>query len=298
MSMSIRIFIFFITLPIFSQTLEGFVIDSITREPLQYASISFLEKDKGVFTDGKGFFCINIEKENEKSLLISFVGYENTVISLKNYTENKIYSKKIALLPKTEVLEEVIVSKKLTYERKTNKVGFFKNKGKISSSMPFAWENTFFIENPKRKLGKVEGITLYFDRGRRDNLHEVKQAYFKVSFYTRGKDGFPKEYITYENLVLKPTEKSSKITLNLSEYDIPFLREGIFVGILPINATTTAPKSSMYVISPYFEYTYTEKVEKFTRFMGKKWKKSNEKSYFKKEYYNVPRFNISIRYQK
>ncbi|WP_172917533.1 hypothetical protein [Capnocytophaga canis] len=55
----------------YSQTLEGFVIDSLTQEPLPYANISFLDRNIGVSADENGFFENDTNlcaKQNNKNI--------------------------------------------------------------------------------------------------------------------------------------------------------------------------------------------------------------------------------------
>lgn len=50
----------------YSQTLEGFVIDSLTQEPLPYANISFLDRNIGVSADENGFLSWIYQKKSLK----------------------------------------------------------------------------------------------------------------------------------------------------------------------------------------------------------------------------------------
>lgn len=158
----------------YSQTLEGFVIDSLTQEPLPYANISFLDRNIGVSADENGFFKLDISKKESESVLISFVGYESKIISLEKYVENRKYTQKINLLPTTEVLEEVVlVEKQLQKAKKTN-VGTFHKKGVFLNSVPFGYEKAVFIENKTRKSGQITAVTLYLSQKRTSFMNHLK----------------------------------------------------------------------------------------------------------------------------
>ena len=88
------------TLSSFGQT-TGKVVEAKTNEPLPGATIVVKGTTNGVVSDYDGNFSINAEAGSE--IVISYLGYENLVATLKNGTT---YS----LLPSANVLNEVVVT--------------------------------------------------------------------------------------------------------------------------------------------------------------------------------------------
>lgn len=285
------------SLPVYSQTLEGFVVDSLTKEILPFANITLLGKNVGTSTNENGFFKLDISQNKQDSLFVSFIGYQNTLLSLENYIENKTYSTTILLSPKPEKIEEVIVSKSIKYENKKFTLGTFNQKKNYPSSVPFGYEKAVFIENRREKIGKIENITFYFGEEENNTLYEKKTAIFKISFYKKGKDEYPNEYILNETFLLKP-EKQKKIKLHFSDVFIPFPKQGIFVGIEVVNPSTEMPKSSLYITSPSLIHTHVDKSVSFSRFRGKKWNQVSKRAHLKTNSYTSPKLKIQVSYQE
>jgi len=105
----IYILLFFSFETIFSQTiLTGKVADSQTKEALPGTVIYFPELHKGTTTDKKGNFKLeNIQKGNSE-MIVSLIGYENKIITVKTDTvKNPMV---IFLKPQMFETQEVIVS--------------------------------------------------------------------------------------------------------------------------------------------------------------------------------------------
>ena len=115
------IFWLFISLPIFlfSQKLQiqGSVIDSLSREPLPYATIQVIDNNKnnvfaGIANDSLAFFKFpGVPIKNGYKLLVSFVGYQTKEIplSFKPYQKNLDLGF-IVLIPRNNLIDEVQVT--------------------------------------------------------------------------------------------------------------------------------------------------------------------------------------------
>ena len=96
----------------------GKVIDSKTREPLDYVNVFYEGKNTGEMTDENGRFVIK-EDSTWKVLTISSLGYQSQTVRLKDYGRNKDLT--IRLVPESKTLEAVTVSaKRQRYSRKNN----------------------------------------------------------------------------------------------------------------------------------------------------------------------------------
>jgi hypothetical protein len=90
-----------------AQSLSAFVIDSVSQQPIPYATVQL--KEKGVITneDGNFNFILNETIKETDSLIISSMGYETLTKPISEFTTTRIL-----LIPKAIELREVIVSNK------------------------------------------------------------------------------------------------------------------------------------------------------------------------------------------
>ncbi len=96
----------------------GKVIDSKTREPLDYVNVYYEGKNVGEQTEEDGTFVIK-EDSTWKELTISTMGYQMQTVRLKDFGKNKNLT--IRLVPDSKTLSGVTVSaKKTRYSRKNN----------------------------------------------------------------------------------------------------------------------------------------------------------------------------------
>ncbi len=87
-------------------TISGYVKDSTTGETLIGATIKIIKTGKGTATNQYGFFSLNLE-EGEQTLLVSYIGYDSKLISIKS-TKNKNLS--IALSPVGVKARELVIT--------------------------------------------------------------------------------------------------------------------------------------------------------------------------------------------
>jgi len=101
------IFIFFIfsisTLAQTKTNISGQVINSKTNETLPFVNIIYNDKGEGTSTNINGNFAINYKNVTE--LYISYIGFENDTINIKDKQQNII----IKLIPKEYSINEIII---------------------------------------------------------------------------------------------------------------------------------------------------------------------------------------------
>ncbi|WP_339840597.1 carboxypeptidase-like regulatory domain-containing protein [uncultured Maribacter sp.] len=90
-----------------AQNLSAFVLDSISKQAIPYATVQL--KEKGVITNEEGNFnfILNETIKESDTLIISSMGYETLSKPISEFTTNRIF-----LIPKAIELKEVIVSNK------------------------------------------------------------------------------------------------------------------------------------------------------------------------------------------
>jgi hypothetical protein len=86
---------------------KGSILDSKTKNELIYASISVAGTSISTISNSEGKFAIKVPKDKENaSLVVSFLGYKNKVVSIKDLKSEKNI---VYLEPSSTVLEEVFV---------------------------------------------------------------------------------------------------------------------------------------------------------------------------------------------
>jgi len=98
---------------VFSQQniIQGYVYDEITLKPLSYATIS-IDDVSGTVTNEEGYFKYKFfdERKYPIDIKISYVGYENKIISINNSNIYRIY-----LNPKENIIPEAVVKADFIY---------------------------------------------------------------------------------------------------------------------------------------------------------------------------------------
>ncbi|MFD1015690.1 carboxypeptidase-like regulatory domain-containing protein [Winogradskyella rapida] len=300
MKLYFSFFLFIIyCLPVNSQILEGFVFDSTNQKKLPFVNISLKNVNEGTYTDENGYYKLDLKNiKIIDTLIISFIGFEKKAINLNKYKDERVYNLNIALSPKKEELNEVIISsKEIEYELFSNNVGT-NRKGSFISSVPFGYEVCLFINNDKNKKAKLNELKLNLKKREYTNI-DIFETYYRISFYKKNPvNNYPGDLISYENIIIKPENKNGKIEVNLSNKNIFLPRDGIFIGIETINPNKKLPENNMYLTSPNLLYTHSKEKMTYRRYRGKEWKKENKKSVFKKGYFAVPYLNLKVNYFK
>ena len=121
--------------------ISGKVVDSVSREPLQGASVFAQNTTQGTVTNQEGDFSLPL-KSGGYELIISFTGYQSQQIQI---TDNKSQQLEIALVKEDKTLGEVIIQSSNEVKDGWEKYGDFFISHFIGAT-PFAKECA--IQNP------------------------------------------------------------------------------------------------------------------------------------------------------
>ncbi len=296
MKLSVSFIIFLVTLKGLSQTIQGVVQDSISGQPLVYANIVLNNTNKGTSTDEKGFFSFKdaVLSPND-SLLISHIGYLNKYVKVNDFSNTD--NLKFKLKKEQTNLDEVILNVKKAKYSSTKSLSV-KHKGLYASSEPFGKETITFIENEKNKKGKITNVELNFKANKRENIKTYK-AYFRVKFYELDSiTKAPGKLLSYDDIIIKPENKTQKVKVDLEDNFILFPKNGVFVGLEVIKPSSVTVNSSMYVVAPAITKSHTETPLSWYRYRGKNWFLNDRKSPFKKKFYTSNYVSIDVKYIK
>lgn len=116
--MKIRFFLLFCFLifvnTIYSQNIQGRIIDANTKEPIEGASVYFDNTTIGCISNNIGEFEIPFNESINTPLVISFIGYKKQVVTDYNLETNL----KIKLEEELSTLNEVVIDSKDSWSRK------------------------------------------------------------------------------------------------------------------------------------------------------------------------------------
>jgi ferric enterobactin receptor len=95
--------------------LKGKLVDSLSTEPLIFASVTVQTKNpakfiKGDLSDDKGFFNLDVPSKNTYLIKIEYVGYKTKIIEVNLDSEESMELGSINLTPLNQSLEAVTVS--------------------------------------------------------------------------------------------------------------------------------------------------------------------------------------------
>jgi hypothetical protein len=200
--------VFIFSSAISSQTLiKCRLLDSVSKEPVQFANVGIVSRAFGTVTDEKGEFTLNIPDSlaNQK-IRISLLGYKTKDITVRSLAEKT----SLFLSSASYNLNEVAV--------KPHKV-----KHKILGNETTSTGITCgFTSN---KLGCEMGVKLNIKHKetwlKKLSFNIVRNAYdslfFRVNIYKTDKDGKPAENLLTKSLFAYPSSKTGLVEVDLSK---------------------------------------------------------------------------------
>ena len=207
-----------------SQTIEmnGTIIDSETKNPIEFVNIGILNRNKGTISNLKGKFDLSGSKKfSNDSLTISHVSYYTVKIPIKGFKNQMI-----SLKPKANELSEVIVSNK---KLKNKKIGV-KSYSRLLSMRVVSKDNDIVeaaqrINIPSEEI-KVKAVNFAIRK-----WSEVDGVKIRINFY-ENIDNVPQNKIVLKNIVAElPNQKDSDwIRIDLNDKDI-YISQDFFIGI-------------------------------------------------------------------
>lgn len=255
MKLTIQFLVMFIPALVLSQSISGTIKDSITNEKLQLANITFMKGFSGTNSNLNGDYSLNLKGHLKDSIKVSYIGYKSRYIKLNQFIENKNYNLDINLSPQENKLEEVIISQnKINYNKKY--VLSEEKEGNINSFYLIGQEIAYLLKNERQELGRIKSIKLYIRKNRDANFI----AKFRIKIYSYNKtENIPDENLLNEDIIISPKNKTYQYVLDLKKKKIPFLEDGVCVGIELVDENNTSKKGDK--IGPGLRLTYGENNE-------------------------------------
>ena len=214
----------------FSQ-LKSVIIDSETKAVIPYVNIWIENENVGTTSNEKGEFSINIK--SGKFLILSSLGYEKKRIEISSISE------RIVLNPKITELNEVVINS--TKEQKETVIGKFND---LDVGYYYGSLNKPEIKARYFPFDSSYSKTPYLKKLKFRIYSNIRNAKFNVRLYSIGENGEPKNPIYEKNIIGIVKKGTKNIELDLSELDIMFPKNGVFVSyewlIIPENEFKTS----------------------------------------------------------
>jgi hypothetical protein len=204
-----------------AQTVEfsGKLLDAQTKKPVVYANISFLNTEKGISSQENGTFLMYLDQKYlNGNVHISCLNYKDTIISASVLQNNTVFMR-----PKIEVLNEIVLSRKLEKEVVLDPV---KKDIIRMHSKGLRMVAKYFPNTKKNECCQyLSNITIEFPR--RGN----KNSKFRFRIFDRDpKTGKPKDDLLLENIPVTITEDQTQVVLDVSDQNIKIPKDGFFVA--------------------------------------------------------------------
>lgn len=199
----------------------GKLLDQETKQPVVYANLSFLNSNKGVSSDEDGFFSMNLNETYLKSKVhISCLNYKDTVVFAKELN-NKIFY----LIPKSVVLDEIIVNKRT---EKSVVLGEVKNDVQGVHTTGLRMLAKYFPNDKRIKCcTNLETIEIHFSKRK----SQRKKAKFRIRIFSKDpKSGLPKDDLLNVNLPIEIEYGQQITTIDISNYNLEMPENGIFIA--------------------------------------------------------------------
>ncbi|EKT4552141.1 carboxypeptidase-like regulatory domain-containing protein [Flavobacterium psychrophilum] len=243
----------------YSQNISGIILDSISKKPLELASVTLNKTNRGVYSDAEGKFKISLTNENDY-LLISYLGYTTKKVCASNFIKTKENNSVFCLSSTTERLNEVFVqNKKIEYgwsqsiQSKRENTRFF--------GFQFGTENCTYIKNSEHKKGKITAVILDLKKITQYNKDNPKWKLdyisdYNIKFYEIDlQNNRPGAEIYNKDIIVNPENKTRNFKINTDSLNIPFPESGVCVGVEMINTRYKNPKEVFATIGPRINFT-------------------------------------------
>ncbi|EMY3554804.1 carboxypeptidase-like regulatory domain-containing protein [Flavobacterium psychrophilum] len=243
----------------YSQNISGIILDSISKKPLELASVTLNKTNRGVYSDAEGKFKISLTNENDY-LLISYLGYTTKKVCASNFIKTKENNSIFYLSSTTERLNEVFVqNKKIEYgwsqsiQSKRENTRFF--------GFQFGTENCTYIKNSEHKKGKITAVILDLKKITQYNKDNPKWKLdyisdYNIKFYEIDlQNNRPGAEIYNKDIIVNPENKTRNFKINIDSLNIPFPESGVCVGVEMINTRYKNPKEVFATIGPRINFT-------------------------------------------
>lgn len=239
-------------------TCKGVLVDSLSKEPLEFANVGLVGKGIGSVSNEKGEFEFKVPDSLDMvPLKISLIGYKTITLKASEVQNGK----RILLPPASISLAEVQVNPKKV------KIKVLGNET-TSKAVSGGFKSNLLGAEMAIRLNIKHADTYLRTLKFHINSNTLgKTPIFRVNVYAKGADGMPGENILKQNIIIEPKDTVGLVEVDLKPY-LVFVSEDVFVSIEWIkdlgNATGLYFSTKLVGSATYFRTTSQAKWEKTT----------------------------------
>jgi len=203
------------------QTCSGILLDSLTKQPIEFANIGLVGKGIGTVTNDQGAYSFTLpDSLLHESIKVSMVGYVSKTIPAGIFTKQQ----RVLIGQSTIVLGEVVVAAKKT------KLKIVGNQTKTKNVSAGFFNNGLGAEiavrlNIKYPQTQIRRFMLNINRNAINKL-----PVFRLNIYSINEKGYPKENIVKQNILIEPKDLVCFLDVDLTPYNI-YADDDVFIAI-------------------------------------------------------------------
>ncbi|SCY38195.1 hypothetical protein SAMN05192588_2588 [Nonlabens sp. Hel1_33_55] len=213
------------------------LLDSISKEPVSFATISF-GNGKGTFADGDGIFTLSRKRYPDvDSLTVSSIGYEDLLVATADVTD------KLFMNPSKAQMDAIIVLARLEGKFKEEEIDAEVHDNYFDCWLPTV-ESEIAIkferqDNRQTSLKTILiPVVLEESQASKKGKLQAFSTMFRVQFYNVNADGSPTKQSNYPSQTFVMTQKTDEIhELDVEELGVQIPENGIFVAIQVLGYT-------------------------------------------------------------
>lgn len=200
---------------------RGVLLDSLTKQPIEFANIGLVGKGLGTVSDENGAYRLSIpDSLQEEPVRISIIGYKAVVFKAKELDKHPV----VMLAQNFTPLKEVAVSAKKARikiqgnDTRTHRFQAGFNKNNLGAELAVK----LHIKHPQTHL-----LKLMFNIAV-NNLDTC--PLFRINIYREDDKGFPGENMLTQNVIVMPKTRTGMVEVDLTPYAV-FTDRDVFIAI-------------------------------------------------------------------
>jgi hypothetical protein len=194
---------------VYSQiTIEGRVVDAMTKEPITFVNIGIVEYNIGTVSDYNGKFKLEYKSAHDV-IIFSSIGFESVKFTVAEVQDLR----DISLSPRAYTIETININAQrfdeidrmfgVKNESRGHSIGFGSSQLGTEIGAPIKFETTAYIKSANFTINHAKGDSMVF----RVNIYE----------FNDGKIG---ENILTENIIIRAKQTKGLITIDLENKNI------------------------------------------------------------------------------
>lgn len=285
-----------ISLSIKSQDIKIIVVDSLSNKPISYSIVYYKVEKTGTYSNENGVFYTD---KLSHIIEVSHIGYYSRIIKLP------ISNDTVKMQPQPYILNEIIVKPS---KRKVEITGYYRFRSFFTITGFSGDELAVYLPNNSDENKLIKEIIIGFSTKNyiKNYLGIDFVSIFRINLYSKKENSTEPDSLLIKNDLVFTSEIIKPETIvNVSKYNIPMPKDGIFVSIEWVGIESKETKKLITDFKDRTEPFVTSTFDKTDAFVYERnkfkdinWKlvDKNSKISFalKKDNFYTPRISLSL----